>query len=219
MRSWIARLPRGPLALSGLCLGLGALLVAEWTFWPSEPELGAARPSPVTAQRPQTAETSRFQMPPLTAFSEIGDRPLFLRSRRPPTETAAAGAGPANASAANTPFVLSGVVVVGGQRSAILLQSESGRTVSALEGAVVEGWRLESVEPETVVMRNGSTVAELTLIETLQSGAGRSALRRQPSAASKKNTQNARAPSLREAQAARRAQQERRPAGSRSADD
>ena len=205
MRTWLARLPLGPFMLTVLCLGLGALLVAEWQFWPSEPELGASPPAFVIEQRSQTAETSRFRMPPLTAFSEVDERPLFLRSRRPPTETVSAGAGPANASAENTPFVLSGVVVVGSQRSAILLESDSGRTISALEGTVVEGWRLESVEPETVVMRNGSTVAELTLIETLQSGAGRSALRRQPPTASKKTSQDAQRPNSRDTPTARRA--------------
>lgn len=120
---------------------------------------GAAHDEAVTSP-------ARFSMPPMSTFSEIAERPLFSRTRRPPTqeETAVEEQVVANPDA----LLLTGVILVDDDRTALLASPSSDRVTRVREGDELEGWTLVSVHPDKVVVRNGGTEQEIRLLDTLK---------------------------------------------------
>jgi len=102
-----------------------------------------------------------FTLPPLSTFSSIVDRPLFTRGRRPapPSEAANAAAGPNGQS----PFLLSGVMIAGSRRVALLQTRTSPKTLRVEEGETVEGWKVVTIRPQTVTLKSGANTDELEL--------------------------------------------------------
>jgi hypothetical protein len=96
----------------------------------------------------------------------VVERPIFHRSRRPVPVAAAAESAAAAAGAA-VPFQLSGVLVAGRTRVALLRIPASARIIRAEEGETVEGWRIETIRPQSVVVRSGQTREEMTLADRL----------------------------------------------------
>jgi hypothetical protein len=117
-------------------------------------------------------------LPPLAAFSTTVERPLFSRNRRPPPPGEAAGAELAQGTATEMPFLLSGVLIAGPRRVALLQTRASPKTLRVEEGETVEGWKVVTIRPQAVVVRSGSGQQELKLLDRIANPA---ALQRPPS--------------------------------------
>ncbi len=149
--------------LIGLCLILGGVIYLELSAGPSPP---AASPVPIALGPPEPAvlpvADPGFTMKPLDDFSEIARRPLFIPSRRPlPPDTEPPRPGPRTAKRHR--FTLKGVVIVDDERMAVL-QRGRGRTVlRAVEGEIIDGWLVEAILPDRVVLRQGETREEVVL--------------------------------------------------------
>ncbi|MGF1641924.1 MAG: hypothetical protein ACFCUO_13335 [Rhodospirillales bacterium] len=155
---------RGPVILASLCAILAAVLAVQRVVGSGEEERAAVAAAPSSPPRldPETDGRTRFDMLPPESYADVSERPLFLRSRRPPQ--------PGDEIAEQRPlprapadFVLSGVVVAGTQRLALLQGQGSDAIARVAEGQDYEGWTVETIEPNKVVLRRGQDVTEIVL--------------------------------------------------------
>lgn len=103
-----------------------------------------------------------FRLPPLTEFSDIVERPLFTRGRRPAPPSADDAGAVANADG-SSPFLLSGVIIAGARRVALLQTRNSPKTIRVEEGETIQGWKVVAIRPHVVTISSGSNKDELKL--------------------------------------------------------
>ena len=90
-------------------------------------------------------------------FADLAERPLLVPSRRPVViATQAPERGPVAAVQPPRPepvppLVLIGVVMQAGGRTAVVALGATTRHLA--EGQEIEGWRLERIEPDRLVLR------------------------------------------------------------------
>jgi len=104
------------------------------------------------------AQERVFVMPPLQSYAEVTERPLFSPSRRPATVTQQV-AGPASSLA------LVGVVISRDGGVALIRSGKAPALARVREGQQIEGWTVRSIAPDRVVVRNGTSEAQLKLHE------------------------------------------------------
>lgn len=148
----IGRILAGPVLPAILCLALGAAVYQLLNAPPDQP-VGAE----VTAAAGGAAEVAvadPFVLPPVAAFSEIVDRPVFSPSRRLPSDF---DPKPENVEIAPTrsgSLDLEVVGIITGPRELALLRSASGgRLLPMAEGDELSGWTLVEIEPFRLVFR------------------------------------------------------------------
>lgn len=105
-----------------------------------------------------------YRLPAQGKYHEIDARPLFVATRRPeppvPEEPAAEPppAGP------EKKFLLLGVAISPVGTTALLRpEGPNAKTVRVKPGETLEGWALDKVFPDRVVIRQGQTTRELNL--------------------------------------------------------
>ncbi|UUX48627.1 hypothetical protein NUH88_14555 [Nisaea acidiphila] len=96
---------------------------------------------------------------PRSAYPETLARPLFRSTRRPePAAPVAEAAPPAPPRLVG--YRLTGIVSTGA-RHMILLETPGGKSVQLYEGESVDGWTVETITTETVVLSQGETRVDL----------------------------------------------------------
>jgi hypothetical protein len=137
-----------------VALTAAAALLAGAAVWPWLAEPAAA--SDVAAPVPETGATAIVQLPPLANFAAIVERPLFALSRRPnPTDKALAAAG------AGLRYRLIGIVAAGKDRHALLADPSGPRPIEIGEGAALDGWTVDSIEQDRVILSGPAGAAAL----------------------------------------------------------
>ncbi|HEV2552086.1 MAG TPA: hypothetical protein VGU20_32560 [Stellaceae bacterium] len=143
----------GTALLALLCGGFAVIV-----FFELEPPLAdpGARAATRLQQKPALAAASepRFTMSPLRDFGEVLARPVFSETRRPPAPEAAA-------PGATAPFALVGVVLSAKERHALLEHGLPPHIDRVAEGQEVDGWTLEAVQLDRVVLRRGDNRVEV----------------------------------------------------------
>lgn len=138
--------------------GAGAL-VMEWQHPPG-------LPGPVVVDTPATVA-----VPPLQPFDPLGlphyaeivERPVFIEARRPEEDDSAAA--PTPPAEPDQPLDLIGVLLIPGRAAALLRPTEpNAKVLRVAQGEMVEGWQLQSVNADRVVLRKDGEVRELVLI-------------------------------------------------------
>ena len=160
---------RPSIVLIGLCLILGGVIYLELSFGPSHPAASPIAPGGPPEPAVLPVADPGFTMKPLGDFSEIARRPLFIPSRRPlPPDTEPPRPGPRKAECHR--FTLKGVVIVGDERMAVLvIQRRRIRTVlRVVEGQQIDGWLVEAILPDRVVLQQGETREEVVLRDILK---------------------------------------------------
>ena len=145
-----------------VCLGLGVLLARELRA------VGAASQArPGTLQDDSQDERTRANplptVPPapgVQTYQEILARPLFIRSRQPPAKPQPA---PVREQAKPLHYLLEGVALSRDTRVALLLDPRSRERVSLEEGHVWEGWVVEQVLADRVILSAEGELQELLL--------------------------------------------------------
>ena len=169
-----------------LCLALGYLIYFELG---SAPTLLRADPADPPSPERIAALPDRpvFAMPPIESFSEIAARPLFSESRRPPGPAAEPEpepeTKPGKAAAVVVRrglFVLVGVVITARTRLAIVRQRTAREAVRLVEGQQIEGWTVDSIQPDRVLFRQGAAVEEVRLDDSIAPPPPRRPKRRTP---------------------------------------
>ncbi len=144
----------------------------------------AARPAPAVEPEPEPeprpAERSAdLEMPPLGEFSEIAGRTLFNPTRRP-IETPPP---PAKAQIVSpSRFTLIGVLISDGERMALIRRGAAGDYLRVNVGQQVDGWRIENILPDRVIIRKGKTKEDLILKDRTEPAPRTKRPRRKPGA-------------------------------------
>lgn len=147
------------LVLAAISLILMSVLLWEWEQGKNlERELLKMRKLPVTAV-PAQKILPEFSLPDkASGFPELLSRPVFSTNRRP-SGAAAKGAG----AMKKGQFVLVGVLISPRQRSALLRDVVSNKTVTVALVGVLRGLTLGDVQADRVVLRQGAESEELML--------------------------------------------------------
>lgn len=142
-RSWL---------LAGLDIALVLLLAGQLRATPASPPPQAM---PSAAALAPSAAPPRFTMPPLARYREVTERPLFVRSRRPDGAESGHTAEPASE------LSLVGIVISPTGRQALLQFGNPSKLVQVKEGQTIDGWTVESIRPNLVLVRQGGTLARV----------------------------------------------------------
>lgn len=149
-----------------VCLILGAVISLELSFGPLHPAASPVAPGPPKPAVLPAADPD-FTLPPLDDFSEIVERPLFIPSRRPLSpESGSPGSGPGEAE--RRLFTLKGVVISADERMAVLQRRRNREVLRVVEGQRIDGWLVETIMPEGVVLRQGEVREEVELRDILR---------------------------------------------------
>ena len=176
MKAPMARDKYLALALAAASLLLLGVLAWEWEQGKNlERELLSLRKLPVTAV-PAQKILPEFSLPDKEAgFPELLSRPIFSLSRR-----ASGSASKDAGSMKKGQFVLVGVLITPGQRSALLRDVVSNKTETVALVGVVRGLTLGDVQADRVTLRQGAESEELML--NVQTGPKPPAAARNPAA-------------------------------------
>lgn len=145
-------------------------VVVAWQWWrgPLRVEMSAVEPDPASIAGPRLAELPQLEeMPALETFAGVVERPLFDQTRRPPppepVEEQVAAAEPARVLEPPPALRLAGVVIVGGDRVAVV-QGPGAQPVRRLQAGVeVEGWTVDDIQPRAIRLRQGEREAVIDL--------------------------------------------------------
>jgi hypothetical protein len=145
------------LAISAASAGI---LIMEWRHPPRLQTPMAVDTSPTVTVPPPKP----FEPLPLTHYTEIVERPVFIDARRPEEDELAASPEPPPET--DQPLDLIGVLLVPGAAAALLRPTEpdNAKVLRVAQGEIVEGWRLQSVSADRVVLRKNGEIRELALI-------------------------------------------------------
>ena len=141
-----------------LCMSFVAFtayeLVRPYRFSPAVPLI---QDEPVVADATVAmAESATGEtIPPLTAFSELIERPLFMANRRPfvPPPTAPKGHAPGRESAEQ--ILLSAIVITDEQRLALVYSDRDEKLQQLRQGEVFRGWTLTKLQANGIFLKNG----------------------------------------------------------------
>ncbi|MGO8914491.1 MAG: hypothetical protein ACLQJR_01125 [Stellaceae bacterium] len=144
------------LLLGALCGGLAVLVATELA---GAPDASTTAPSPAAATTPPLPPLpAAFRLPPLASYAEVAERPLFSATRqKPPAEPGQDLLGKSGS------FVLLGVVISEAGRAALVQHGHPVEIARVSEGQAVEGWTVQSILPDRVVLEHGATEYELKL--------------------------------------------------------
>lgn len=159
MRSGSSRIQN--LVLLLLCAVVTALCLVNWWVMALEPAPPLAAASSADTPEPPVFGQRPIDPRPLSDFEEIVRRPLFTASRKPfvvSTEATQTLAG------LRSPDIrLAGVAIDAGKKQALLRtpQQPQGRWVE--QGDSIDGWLLQSVRDDAVIVASGQQTHELRL--------------------------------------------------------
>lgn len=143
-----------------LSIGLAGLAAFELAvgpfFVPSAPQSVTSSDVPEAAQA-----VSHLAKPDISKFSEVVERPLFMRSRRPP-EASVDVSDEVRTSA----FDLVGIIVSQDKRVALLRPSTSKKVMRAVEGQHVEGWEVIEIRATEITLARGNSNEIIKITET-----------------------------------------------------
>ena len=149
------------LMLLALCGGLGWLAYDRYTTPPEELSLdeAAAAVAPASGAAPSF---KAFRMPPQQSFTELVERPPFTQSRRPPT-VAVRTAAKVEAPRRDLKLTLIGVILHANKQVALVQKPGRKEVLRLARGEKVDGWQVEGILPDRVVLSQSSDVVELEL--------------------------------------------------------
>ena len=147
----------------GICMASGYLVYEQLR----QPALQLPRFEPLgayTAQAEPTQQTIDFRMPAQGQFSQLVSRPPFTQSRRPSQAKPRTSRAPARPI---TKPQLSVVGIVIKPEERIALVRKQGRTEIARlkRGERVEGWLVEGILPDRVLLSHHERLLEIELRE------------------------------------------------------
>ncbi len=152
-------------------LALVLTLVAVALVWAMRAQLEAPDPTPAVDIGAAPSALAGLEregpgavptLPELESLSDTVERPLFRPDRRP--APAGQAAAPTTATSATPPRkILTGVVIVADEPVALLRGDDPSQTQRARVGDRVDGWEVVSIEPETLVLSQGSDTYRLVL--------------------------------------------------------
>jgi hypothetical protein len=163
-RHWQLLLPMA------LCLALSGVIYVE-TGALARATVGTYQRRPAPLHEPPNFDHAvlAFAFPPLESLAEVVKRPLFIETRRLPRPSGNAPSQPPSGLA------LVGAVLSNGAARALIEHGEPARLERATEGDDVEGWTVESIALDRVVLQRAGLRAELRMNDAPPSATGKPA--------------------------------------------
>lgn len=118
-----------------------------------DPESGDSRPQDLPASK---ADPPRFAIPDEASLTAILERPVFSETRRP-------SGGPDGLRTTQTDFMLAGVVISAGERSALIQPTQSKLIQRLKEGDDIGGWMLVEIARDRIKVRRGAVETEILI--------------------------------------------------------
>ena len=109
-------------------------------------------------------------IPPITDYTEIIERPLFMQDRRPyvPDETVAAIKPPQQKTRgrkrAKDELLLSAVIITENKRIALIQTGKGKKIQKVMLGEIIDDWTVADVQPGEVSLQKGSETKKLELL-------------------------------------------------------
>ncbi len=143
-----------PVLVAGLWLG----------FSHQDAEYVSPPITPVESEQPPV-EKPVFSFPAMGEFSQIALRPLFTVTRRPPAPLVETKTEPEKATQPTSlkKYLLTAVVITEDQRLAMFRDTSTGSFFRRAEGGEIDGWLVEEVLPDEVVISNEGVTERLVL--------------------------------------------------------
>lgn len=141
---------------------VAALVLAVWVWlqWRQPLDEVAAPPASAAVQLPEQPRIILDDSPPIDAFSEMVERPLFVPSRRPSQlpgeQQGSAPIAVAEGVDGMSGYTLSGISIVGDSKRALLRGSEYDEFVKLGIGDSVGDWQLDAIEESAVRLSNAA---------------------------------------------------------------
>ena len=153
--------------LALVALLLGGIVLAELGTAPGTRDTAVPAPrAPAASDAGAPAfdlASTRAPIPALESLTQTVARPLFSRDRKPGV-AASATVDVAPTRVASAPNLgLIGVVIVDGEPVALVENRAERRTLRLREGDSLAGWRVQRIEPDRVLLRDGDRVVEVKL--------------------------------------------------------
>ena len=143
--------------LLALCVALVLVILIEWSLPPGHTQGFLA--AGISDEQLVMTPISTYRHPPIEHFAAVLDRPLFFQDRKLPPAVVAKPAPPPKPLR----LELVGVALVGDTRIALLRSLIDKRLLNLPEGDSHEGWKLESVVPDSVTFSRGGDSSRLYL--------------------------------------------------------
>jgi type II secretory pathway component PulC len=141
----------------------------------ASPENDVAKPAATARERSADAFASSSRTAPLASLSlndlhDTVDRPLFEKGRRPvkPPVVQPVKAPPPPPPRGPDPNALELVGILAGEDQTIVLlkRRQSGQQVRVQQGDTVDGWTIDRIEPQRVILKHGATEVALQLFKS-----------------------------------------------------
>jgi len=151
------------IVLLGLCLGFAGILFLEWQV---SKVYRAQLATEIRQTKPALLEIEKIPdfheiLKPLDAYDEIIDRPLFIDGRKPIENKGIIETVNVNS---NLDVKLTGVVVNPDDMIALFVDKQH-KKYRVRPGDVIQGWEIDELLPDRVIMKQGSNRLELLLRE------------------------------------------------------
>ncbi len=157
---WPTSLIVGACTLTALWL-IGELFVLPVTPEPTQPPPPAHGPT-------KSQELKNFSLPPLEQYQAFVSKPLFIKGRIPvaPEDSGTTTSATQTVSSKPPKVQLTGILETPAVGKLVLLRSIDGKNHYRLKpGEDIEGWRLNEVASDHVVLEQGSKTHTLKLIK------------------------------------------------------
>lgn len=146
------------LAVANGCLIL--IIALEWSWQTRQPNENSAPPRPDPELPVLQGSVLKTKASPLTEYEDIVQRPLFSASRRPVS-------GSEVDAQDKKLFALKGVVITPDRQQALLTMRGQQKVAIVEIGEWFGGWKIDAIEPLSVVMsKSGGVSMELMLERT-----------------------------------------------------
>jgi hypothetical protein len=142
----------------GLSLVLAGIMVYEWQ-WGERFQHEVSKVHATSAKAAAVTLLPEFSLPSRTTYSETLTRPIFAPSRR---GNLADNTGRQQMKKGQ--FALSGVIIVPGQRLALLRDVTTGKSERVEQGQEIRGMLAERVDASEVELKQGNETEVLTLV-------------------------------------------------------
>ena len=128
-------------------------LLAALSVWPWLPSAA----SPATAEPEIAAPPSLPEIPPLSHFAAISERPAVSAVTQRPRRSGR----PRSRRWASSRYRVVGLIIAGPSRRALLMSAD--RKLEVGEGDNLDGWRVERIEADRLVLSSAAGQAVLVL--------------------------------------------------------
>lgn len=157
----IAPIPKLLFGLSAALTGVLVVEIALLGLFAAADDSAGPDAGPATSYRPDTSNTT-LTIPPIVQFREVIERPLFIEGRRPP-KTQSSRTSSVEAVQLNGKWKVTGIFLAGEQSFVHVESVRDKKTTRLKAGAMLDGWRVASIEQNIVRFSNGAQSASLEL--------------------------------------------------------